>query len=298
MSETKTNEAEKTTSVENIVRSLVKVRLTISHWGGKYISAAVSSEVANQKHAEPGSVDVNVVYLPPRYAKPISIAVSQLRTYWNSNTLPWENDSWRIVTAKKYQVLMDGVMALKQTFNESVANVTNNYDDVLESSKCRLADLFVAKNFPSQEQLNEKYGISIYRNSVNSAGDVRVSGLDEATIQSIRKDVSKQYEDQIFSATQDIVERLKTIAEDIVERTSKSDGEVVKFATLITKINKTCDSLNGLNITGDERIDNIISQMRYTANIDADTLRVNSIERTNMCGQAKSILSALDDFKG
>lgn len=287
----------KTISAENIVRSLVKVRLMICHWNGKYISQALSKEIEDQKKAESGSVDANVVYLPERYSKPVTVSISRLRSYWNDYTLPWENDSWRIVPAKRYQVVMDGAVERKHTFEEAVAAIIDNYEDVYESSKVRLGVLFDPKKFPSKDQLREKYAVYLYRNSVNAANDVRIDGLGEAVVADIRKDVNEQYNAQICAAVESIMERLREVAVDIVDRTSKpADG--LKFGTLLTKIRKTCDSLDGLNIVGDPRIDALVAKMRDIGKQDADTLRVNESVRRDMKDQATSMLTALDTFGG
>ena len=286
------------TSAENIVRSLVKVRLTICSWNGKYISQALSKEIEAQKNAASGSVDANIVYLPERYSKPVTVAASRLRAYWNEYTLPWENDSWRIIPSRKYQDLMDGTMERKHTFEEAAFEIIANYADVYESSKIKLATLFDARKFPSKDQLESKYNVYIYRNSVNAANDVRIDGLDEAVISDIRKNVTQQYGEQIGVAIESILDRLRDVAKDIVERTSKP-AEGLKFATLLNKIKKTCDSLDGLNIIGDTRIDELINKMRLTTSErDADMLRVNDNERQDMKKQAKDILNALDTFGG
>lgn len=287
----------KVVSAENIVRSLVKVRLMICHWNGKYVSQTLSNEIERQKKAESGSVDANVVYLPERYSKPVTVAVSRMRTYWNDYTLPWENDSWRIVPSRKYQTLMDGAVERKHTFEEAVKAIIDNYNEVLEASKVRLSTLFDPKKFPSKDQLEAKYGIYLYRNSVNAANDVRIDGLGDAIVADIRRDVASQYNDQICMAVESIIARLREVATDIVDRTSKP-AEGLKFSTLLAKIKKTCDSLDGLNIIGDPRIDSLVMQMREIAKQDADTLRVNESIRMDMKDQATSMLTALDTFAG
>ena len=67
--------------------------------------------------------------------------------------------------------------------------------------------------------------------------------------------------------------------------------------TLITKINKTCENLSGLNITNDPRIDELIFKFKELGKVDADTLRQSNNSRTELKSQATNILSALDAFK-
>jgi len=288
---------EKKTANENIIRSLVQVCLSISYWDGKVIAPELSRELQVIKHAENGAFDTRVCYLTPFYAKPITVAASQLRTYWDANSLPWQNGGWKIVPAKKYQSLMDGTVTRKRAFDEAVETLIDNYEDVYESAKIKVKEAFRADKFPSCAQLKEKYGIHIYRNSVNAANDVRIEGLSDAVVADIRTDVGKQYEDQINAAVANITERLREVAVDVVDRTTK-DSEGLKFATLVSKINKTCESLNGLNITNDPRIDDLIAKFQEMGKVDADTLRQSNNSRTELKSQATNVLSALDNFKG
>jgi len=286
----------KETTSENIIRSLVKCCLSISCWDGKVDSPELSHELEVAKKAEKGAFDTKVCYLPPHYAKPITVAASQLRTYWDMHTLPWEHFGWKICTAKKYQSLMDGVVQRKRTFDTAVEELINNYEDVYNASKIKVKEAFRADKFPSKNDLALKYDVHIYRNSVNAANDVRIEGLSDAVVADIRMDVSKQYEDQIQMAVANIASRLRDVATDIIERTSKG-AEGLKFATLVTKINKTCDSLNGLNITDDPRIDELIAKFKNMGKVDSDMLHESENSRTDLKSQAKDILTALDNFK-
>ena len=287
----------KETPSENIVRSLVKCCLSISCWDGKVDSPELAHELEVAKKAEKGAFDAKVCYLPPHYAKPITVAASQLRTYWDANTLPWENGGWKICTAKKYQALMDGTVQRKRTFDTAVEDLINNYDDVYAASKVKVKEAFRADKFPSKADLALKYGVHIYRNSVNAANDVRIEGLSDAVVADIRMDVNKQYEDQIQMAVANIAARLREVAVDIIDRTSKG-AEGLKFATLVAKINKTCDSLSGLNLTDDPRIDELIAKFKNMGKVDSDILRESENTRSDLKSQAKDILSALDSFKG
>jgi len=292
-----TTETATTKSCESIIRSLVQVRLCVSHWGGKTAASGIAKEIEKTNNAKRGAVETNIVYLPERYSKPVTTAVSRIRTYFNDNTLPWGNDSQRVVPSKAYQALMDQTTVLKHAFEEAAANITNNYADVMDAAKVRLGDLYDANKFPSEKQLKSKYCINIYRNSINAAEDVRIVGLSEATVADIRKDVSKQYEEQINTAVTDIIERMKEVMVDVVERTSKpSDG--VKFATMISKMEKTYNSLTALNITADPKIEELLTQFKSVSEVNAETLRQSESTRRDVTGKAKSMLDALNSFAG
>ena len=289
---------QKETVSENIIRSLVQVCLSISSWNGKVISPELSKEMEQVKNAEPGAVEGRICYLTPFYTKPIGTAESQLRTYFKDATLPWSNDGWRVISSKKYQELMDGLTQRKRTFDDTVNVLIDNYDSVYEASKVKTNTLFNADKFPSKKELAAKYGVYIYRNSVNSVDDVRISGLSDAVVNDIKLNVAKQYQDQIQATVLNIIARLREVAVDAITRTTEGFPKGSKPATLITKINKTCDSLSGLNITNDSRIDKLIEKFKSMGKVDAESLRESDSRRTELKSQAQDILTALDSFKG
>ena len=287
---------QKETTSENIVRSLVKCALSISCWDGRVDSPEMARELEIAKKVDSGTLETKVKYLPPFYVTPITTAASQLRTYFDMHTLPWENGGWKICTAKKYQKLMDGLVQRKRTFDDAVNTLIENYDEVYTASKIKVKEVFRADKFPSKDDLALKYGVHVYRDSVHASNDVRIEGLSDAVVNDIKMDVKKQYEDQIQMAVANIASRLRDVALDIVDRTSKG-AEGLKFATLVTKINKTCDSLSGLNITDDPKIDALIEKFKSMGKVDAESLRESDSSRTELKTQAQDILSALDSFK-
>ena len=283
----------------DIVRSLVKVKLTVCHWIGRYTSKALSREIEFQKSTGQGSVSADVIYLTELYSKPITVAMSRLRRYWNDNTLPWDDNSWRVVSAASYQTLMDNIVAYKHEFDAAVDDIINNYDAVKEAAVIKLGGLYDASVMPGRDDLRRRYGVYIYSDSINTADDVRIDGLSDSVIDKIRDNVRDQHVAQIKGAMHSIIERVQAVASDVVERMKKPAGDT-KYGTLLRKIEKTCSSLSGLNLTRDPKVDALLSQLRtiVSADTDADMLKVNQKARDETKQRAEGLLSALDKYCG
>lgn len=281
---------------DQIIRSLVKVKLSISCWNGRQASVQLANELETLKEIQSGSLGVDVVYLPQSFTRPISTAASRLRSFWNNNSLPWEDGAWRIVSAKSYQKLMDGARELKSIFDVAVEDMMGSYSEMYEASRIKLGDLFDPSSFPSKDQLKSKYSVVMYRNCVNSSDEVRIDGLNEAAVADIKNSVTQHYSEQLTQAVSNIVKRLREVAEDIIVRMSKStDG--TKYSTLIKKMVETCDSLATLNVVDDPKITELINKMREMARTDGDNLRLNTHLRDGMRKDAKEIISVLDTFQ-
>ncbi|MFC1454264.1 hypothetical protein ACFLQL_03695 [Verrucomicrobiota bacterium] len=291
---------------DNIIRSLLKVRMSISAWTGKVKATALEREAEETHDAERGTVDTKIIQLPEKYAKTIGSACSQLRTYWNDNTLPWEDGGDRIIGTNNVQEVMDRVEELIEKFNKAVGEFKDNYTEALETTKGKLAGLFVPAKFPSELELfgdgsksnPGKYGVRIWRNVIPLSEDIRVTGLTEDQVNKTKKDIEDHCSNQIQTAVSNVVVRLSKLAGDIVERMNKPTEEV-KYGTLLPKIKKITESLDKLNITGNADLSNLINQIKdIEVKNDKDLLSVNATVREEVKEKATSVLDALKNFGG
>lgn len=277
---------------ENVIRSLLRVKLSISAWLGQQRVAGLEDELEQNKGAESGSSVVKLKVIPKEYFNRITQSMSQLRTFWDANSLPWEDGGWRVVPTSQYHRLLTQTQVLKENFEASVKNLTDNYDACLTLAKTKLNGLFDEKLYPSKDDIAGRYEVRIYTTVIPMAQDVRVTGLTEEQVAETKRNIENQCNEQVKLARVNVVERLKELTEDIVDRMNQP-AKGTKYECLLKKVEKTGDALSRLNLEADPILDNLIKDVREIGKRDRDEIAASETVRSEIATKAKEILEKI-----
>jgi len=282
---------------QEAVRHLVMVKMTISAWYGRATDDGLSREVEQNKGADTGSMGVVVSLLPKMIAHELGCAVSQLRGKWNERTLPWEDGGWRVVRADRYMALMESVQEYRDALQSATDKIVSTYDQILVEQKDKLNGAFNPDLYPSRSQLEEKFGVYFSSRAIVPAGDMRIEGLPEDQMKSIRNAVQEEYKAQIQTAVNSIIGKVRKLAEDMITRLTKKEQKGTRYTGLIELTKRTVESLKELNILGDPKIEELLNTAEAKlTEYDADSIRTDKKVRRLVEENAKAVLSELDTF--
>lgn len=195
-------------------------------------------------------------------------------------TGPWQDDGFRIIGTKRYaqwRQIMDDMVS---TFEADVDDFVKNYVDVLAEAKIKLGNAYDESRYPSPSEIRDAFVITLETEVLPDRTNTIID-LDKARHEKIVADAQALDGKRTQSLTEhthkvvretlgDMITALKEFGDDIPnsKRTrSFKDTLVENMATL-------ADTLPGLNITGDTRLDKLTQRIAdKLTTVDANELR-------------------------
>lgn len=255
------------TQQQDIIKSLLMVKVTVHGWGGGTIDREAASEYARSKHAEESRYSVYVQFLPDDLCEIMAKAASAISGVWKSRTLPFKDGGWRVLLAEQYLDLFEALRDPKEAYMAAAGKLLAQYDSIRAQAEAALNGGFKPELFPSREQLEGKYGVDIRSEPVLTSNDVRVQGLTDAAAEMVKQSVEAQVKESLGTAVQSIGDSLLTIVlsfrEKLKEAKSKSGKKRIVWGKLENSAERICTGLDSLvAITGNAKDREIVQRVR------------------------------------
>lgn len=277
--------------------SLIAVKLTIHKWSGSKVRHDVAEEIAANNNADSNSVKAIVRLLPKDVRSAIGSASSQVRRVFYQNTLPWDDDSWRVLRANNYTTLMERVGGTRVIWQRAIDLLMENYDTIRKNARTRLGKLYAESEFPSPDTLRSMFDITTRTKAITDPNDIRITGLSKEDLQEVKKQMEAELQENINGAVTRIIDRLKGLVSDALSRYDKKDQEGTRYKGLQERVSTICSALKNLNITGDAKIDELIASVESSlTKYNPTTLRTSSRVVSKAKAEASDLLDALESF--
>lgn len=279
------------------------VTLHISHWSGLRLDRQVTNEVNSSHGAAEDAGRYNKLLVPKEALAPIQKIVGSTRDDFLKRTLPWMDNGGRIMAAEAYMAHARWLDGQKQKFDAAVGTFIAEYPQLLNAARNRLNTMFKTEDYPSPEELREKYAMTVTVMPVPAASDFRVD-MSEAQANMIRADIERNVREATANAMGDVYRRIADVTGRMVERLTayrpaggKGDKtEGVFRDSLVENVRDLIDVLPALNIVGDPTLDDIAKEMRALVRYPADTLRTSPNARRDIADKAREIFATVSDY--
>ncbi len=269
------------------------VHLNISTWTARKFDPKVTKEIEDNYNAN-DSGRYNKILIAGEHLAKIQKIASAARVYHYEHTLAWNDNGGRLLSADIY---FDYVSAMDKFQNELTTQVSrfiNMYPTYIEEAKSRLKGMFSEEDYPSLEDLRQKYKFTVSFNPVPDAQDLRIQ-LNQLEKESIRQSIMEQVDNSTKTAMTDIWNRLHGVVEHMIERLSDADNKFKN--SLVDNIKELCEILPKLNVAGDERLTEAIKEINdKLANLEPDNLRKDKQLRSQAVTHAKEILEKMKHY--
>src|SRR5690606_12959831 len=198
------------TSMTTLQDTAMLVRLSISQWYNKATDPRLVEEIAEKYGVEAdGRDDVYVKRLLPAAAmRNINKAVSALRAFHTANTLPWQDNSVRILSSENFFAYRNGMQELKEEFERAVDEFVSNYPKWVEHARKTKKGLFDETQYPSVTGLRKYFDVKISLLPFPNTQDFRIPALNEAEQQRIREEAWAGIQETLQSAKKHLYTRL------------------------------------------------------------------------------------------
>jgi hypothetical protein len=266
--------------------------LSISRWQARKTDKKVTREVTEAHQAAAGSGDFRKTLVDKAHLKALKTSESAIRDYHYSMTLPWDDDGRRVLPSKSYEAYTERNRQLREADEKLRRDFISIYPSLVETAPKRLGSMFDPKDFPTADQIADKFDIRISLEPIPSAEDFRVNVGDEAAAQ-IRAEITAENEAKFAKAMKDCFTRMHDVVSHINRTLSRDDPRI--FDSLVTNARDLVECLPALNLSDDP----LLEQLRQELHVmlpHPDALRASPTTRKRLAKDAEALLGKMKGY--
>jgi len=271
--------------------------LNIRRWQAALTDKKVSAEVATNHAVNPtraGKYRKNAIDTKAPSFEAVVGTASELRNKHYFYTLPWSQDGARILPASIFEKYSEDMRLLRGAFGRAVQGFIEDFPNLKTAARRELNGMYNEADYPTN--IAAKFGVDIVFMPLPDAQDFRAS-LGENAVAEIKEGIEAELQKTMQAAMRDPYERLYGHISRMVERLS--DEKAIFRDTLVTGLADLCTILPGLNLTGDERLEDLRKRAaRMVTGLDPKYLREMPSVRQNVARDAAQIQRMMASFMG
>jgi len=277
--------------------------LHISSWAGSAIDREVTDTVNQDFKADKKAGRYNKKLVAASFLEGVSSAHSAARTAHRTLTLPWEDDGTRVLATVGYLTYVQKMKECKRKAEDAVKEFLTSRDDYIKDAKVRLGDMFNIDDYPSNDDLKEKFDFDVEIKPMPEAADFRAKVSDES-MKAIIKDIERRSNQRLENAMNDVFQRVAEVVKKMSERLRgyqpKADGkraDGVIRDSVVYDINDLADLLPALNVTNDPRIAELAKAMKADlVEHSPEILRADTKVRQATISKADKLLAKVQKY--
>lgn len=281
----------------NMARKALLVTLKISEWTARKLDKRETAEVAIRHSTSQECVRVNKSLLPgAKELEELHKKTGEIRTEFYKLTLPWGENGQRIIPVDAYQDFMLKVSPMMEKWRRLADDFLAAYPYLRQRAYHQLGTLYRDEDYPSIDQITQRFNIDVNFSSVPDAADWRVD-LSEDEVASLRTKLSKQIGEAQETAMKDLWDRLHNVVTRAVERLSQPDA--IFRDTLVENAVELCGILPKMNLTGDPRLEEMRREVEQAlCSKSPDDLRSKADLRASTAKRLAGISARFGAFYG
>jgi hypothetical protein len=141
----------------------------------------------------------------------------EVRQWFNTQTLPWDDNGRRLITTAQYLNVMGQAAKYEQRFNDLIQVFLRTYSTEISKQAFEMGALFDRAEYPPESEVAAKFRFSFAIEPVPESGDFRVDIANEAA-QELREQYDKAMQARVATAVADAWDRVKTQVEWVRDR--------------------------------------------------------------------------------
>lgn len=239
------------------------VAVNIRQWTGRKFDLKLTREVTELKNAAEDSGRWNKQLVPKSALESIRKIATEARTFHYDNTLPWDNDGWRILPAANYSHWSDEMRRSKQAFEAAFADFKSDWEHHVEEGKKRLNGMYDRRDYPDKRELDQLFEFGTKAQPIPD-GSHFVLDLGDEELAAIASQTDQRVEHATEAAMRDLWNRVheavKHMAERLTATRKDKHGHIVPATfhdTLVGNLREIVDLLPRLNVTNDPTLEDM-----------------------------------------
>lgn len=281
----------------SISSSAVLVELNISVWPASKIDKEVTDMVNNSANAVTGAAQTKKnLFAGTSLRKDIEKFAARVRLYHNLHTMPWADKGERLLPTKLFMDYKQAMNVYETQFNAMCEQFFNNYNNLVAEAPMHLGSLFKAEDYPSVEEVKERFAFRFGIKPLPEAGDFRLD-IPAADMSQLRTQYEQQYQEKLADAMRTPWQRLYDLLKGMSEKLTDDDGDTRKryHDSFVTNANELCSLLTKLNITNDPKLEQARRELETAMiGVEIEDIKESAAVRTDVKARVDSILSNFD----
>ena len=283
----------------SISNSAMLVELNISVWTGQKVDRAATTKVTDDANAaaDAGQFKKNLTagtYL----RKELADYAALCRTWHNGRTMPWSDRGPRLLPTSMFVEYKQEVNARQGLFMSKVDAFCEEYPRLLAAAPYHLGDLFNPNDYPTVEEVRDKFGFQLVFSPVPESGDFRVRAGD-VDLAELRQQYEDAYDARVKDAMQSAWDKVHDMLTRMSEKLTDPESESAKgklfHGTFLTNVDDLCALLAHLNITKDPQLEIARRALqKMVSGVDIDDVRKDPGTRIDLKAQVDAALKAFD----
>lgn len=283
----------------SIASSAVLVELNISVWTANKLDKGATDSVLASNSASKDSAQVRKNLMAGTdKRKKIADYAAKIRLYHNQTTLSWSDKGARLLPTSLFMDYKQNMNVYQRNMTTMIEDFYANYADLIELSKHHMGDLFNPYDYPSIEELRNKFGFRLVFSPLPEGGDFRLD-IPKADMEELGEQYESAFNDRLKDAMREPWEKLHKTLTHISEKLTdvEGDDETKKryHDTLITNAQELCGLLTHLNVTKDPMLETARRSLELTMlGVDIEAIKESPDVRSNVKAKVDDILKKFD----
>jgi hypothetical protein len=279
----------------SITSSAVLVEMNISVWTANKLDKSATEKVVSDNAAVQNAAQVRKNLMAgTTLRKDIADYAAGCRLWHNTRTLPWADKGARLLATSLFMDYKNEVNVRRDTFNKMVDNFMVQYPSLVQTANNYLGTLFNPEDYPSPDEVRDKFGFRLVFSPVPEAADFRLQ-VAEQDLLDLRQQYEDSFNDRIAEAMREPWDRLHKMLTGMSEKLTDVAGEDETkkryHDTLITNAQSLCSMLTHLNITKDPQLEQARRDLELTMlGADIDIIKESPEVRKGMKDKLDAIL--------
>jgi hypothetical protein len=279
----------------SIASSAVLVELNISVWTANKLDKGATDSVLASNSASKDSAQVRKNLMAGTdKRKKIADYAAKVRLYHNQTTLSWSDKGARLLPTSLFMDYKQNMNVYQRNMTTMIEDFYANYADLIDLAKHHMGDLFNPYDYPSIEELRNKFGFRLVFSPLPEGGDFRLD-IPKADMEELGQQYESAFNDRLKDAMREPWEKLHKTLIHISEKLTdvEGDDETKKryHDTLITNAQELCGLLTHLNVTKDPLLEAARRSLELTM------LGVDIEDNQGTCPDVRSSVKAkVDDI--
>jgi len=279
----------------SITSSAVLTELNLSVWTANKVDRGATEDVNRINNAEVNAAQVRKNLMAGTVMrKNIADYAGACRTWHNAHTLPWADKGPRLLPTSLFMEYKQEVNVRRDTFNRMVNEFIQNYPALVQTSNHYLGSLFDPNDYPSADEVRNKFGFRLIFAPVPESGDFRLD-LPAQEMDEVKREYEDNFKDRLADAMREPWDRLHKVLAAISDKLADAEGDEEPkkryHDTLITNAQSLCAMLTHLNVTNDPKLEQARRDLERTMlGADIEVIRESAAERADIKGKVDAIL--------
>lgn len=271
----------------SINEKAVLVKMSIGQWYNQISDKKIAEEVAIQHNAKDRQDRYMKRLIPSGALQAVRECISELRDYHNDKTLPWKENSVRILPSASFMEYQKQIARMRSLFEQEVKLFIAKYPDWVKQAQTSMGTLFVADDYPTMADIKDKFSLEVSVMPFPSETDFRVD-IDSSAMDELRAQTAQQIRTALQDATNSVRLRILDRVE-ILHKALVIPNKVFRDDSFYAVLNTAADA-EKLNLTDDMDLTLLINAIDFLNNYTPSALRNNRTHREGVSDRLQHIL--------